>query len=107
VKLIDLVDFVFSKNAGPFVITFDSCFTDDRGYRAAIASGAFEPDNIAKMLKIDRSRVISVHPYDAARTLKFSITRDISSGTFGDRSVFGSQQWAPLLDVEIPVKAVS
>jgi hypothetical protein len=103
-KLIDMVDFVFSKNAGPFVITFDVCFKDEESYRTALASGAFDPQAIAAMLKIQRERVVSVHPYDAATTIKFSITRDISSGTFGDRSVFGSQQWAPLLDVEIPVK---
>jgi hypothetical protein len=101
-KLSDMVEFVFSKNAGPFVITFDACFRDEAGYRDAVASGAFSTDAIARMLKIDRSRVVSVYPYDAARTIKFSIVRDVSSGTFGDRSVFGSQQWAPLLDVEIP-----
>jgi hypothetical protein len=57
---------------------------------------------MARLFKIEPQRVVSVYPYDAALTVKFSITRDVSSGTFGDRSVFGSQQWAPLIDMDIP-----
>ena len=43
------------------------------------------------------------YDYPAGRVIKFNIVREISSGDFGDRSVFGSQLWAPLITLEIPV----
>jgi hypothetical protein len=37
--------------------------------------------------------------------IKFFMIRDVSSGDFGDRPVFGAQQWAPRIDLEIPEPA--
>ena len=59
-------------------------------------------------LKID-SFVASPSPTRSATTLdpafaiKFTITRLRPSGSPGDPDIFGSQQYAPLLDIEIAV----
>jgi hypothetical protein len=100
-KLIDLVNFLFSKNAGPYLITFDVLFRDKEAYELARSSDVFEKKVIARVFSIPEERIYSIHTYDAALAIKFTIVRDISSGDFGDSSVFGSQQWAPLIDLEI------
>jgi len=42
-------------------------------------------------------------PYPAALALKGTIPRRVSSGDVGDTDVYGAQQHAPMLDVEIPM----
>jgi hypothetical protein len=101
-RLVDMVAFLFSKNAGPFLITFDLVFPDDASYEHVRDSGVINPSAVARLLRIPESRVLSIHEYDAGRIIKFTIVRDQPSGAFGDRSVFGSQQWAPLIDLEVP-----
>jgi len=103
VPLRDLVTFLFSKNAGPYLITFDILFRSREAYRTAKGSGIFTAETFARLYKVPPERVISVYEYDAADMIKFTMIRDISSSDFGDRSVFGAQQWAPLLDLSVPI----
>ena len=42
-------------------------------------------------------------PYRAARAFKATVPRVISSGDIGDTDVYGAQQHAPLLDIDIPI----
>jgi hypothetical protein len=102
-KLIDLVEFLFSKNAGPYIVTFDAVFKDDQTYRMVCESGVFTKQGMASLFNIPEDRILSVHHYDAGRVIKFNLIREISSGDFGDRTVFGSQLWTPLISLEIPV----
>jgi hypothetical protein len=101
-KLVDMVAFLFSKNAGPYLITFDIVFPDDESYEHVLNSRVVSKPTIASLFGIPESRVLSIHEYPAGRIIKFTIVREHSSGAFGDRSVFGSQQWAPLIDLEVP-----
>jgi hypothetical protein len=101
-KLIDLVEFLFSKNAGPYVITFDAVFKDDAAFDLVRGSGVINRATLARIFNVPEGRILSIHDYPAGRVIKFNIVRDISSGDFGDRSVFGSQLWAPLISLEIP-----
>jgi len=41
--------------------------------------------------------------YDEAYAIKFTILRERPSGSAGDPDIFGSQQYAPLLGIAIPV----
>jgi hypothetical protein len=100
-KLIDMVNYLFSKNAGPFLITFDILFKDEENYNQACRSGVFNRERIASLFKIRPERIVSIFEYGAANMIKFTITREISSGEFGDSSVFGSQMWPPLIDLEV------
>ncbi|MBI4279778.1 MAG: DUF4387 domain-containing protein [Armatimonadetes bacterium] len=104
-KLIDMVNFLFSKNAGPYLITFDVLFKDDACYEQGRRSGIFNKETLARLYRVPPERILSIYEYDAARVIKFTMIREISSGDFGDRTVFGSQQWAPLIDLEIPEQA--
>jgi hypothetical protein len=102
VKLIDMVNFLFSKNAGPYLVTFDVLFRDDAMFDHGRRSGVFNKKTLAQLFNVELERILSIYEYAPARVIKFTIIRDISSGDFGDRSVFGSQLWAPLIDLEVP-----
>jgi len=104
--LIDFVEFLFSKNAGPYVITFDAIFKDEAAYDQVRRSGVFNKATLARLFNVPESRILSIHEYAAGRVIKFNIVRDTSSGDFGDRSVFGSQLWAPLISLEIPSEPI-
>jgi hypothetical protein len=41
-------------------------------------------------------------PYAPARAFKATLPRLIPAGAFGDSDVYGAQQHAPLLEVDIP-----
>ena len=101
--LIDLVEFLFSKNAGPYLVTFDVVFKDDETYRRVRESGVFTRERMAELFGVPVERILSLHDYDAGRLIKFTMVRDISSGDFGDRTVFGSQLWPPLITLPIPI----
>lgn len=101
-RLIDEVQFLFSKNAGPYLVTFDAVFANDQSYCKVRDSGVFTKERLARLFNVPPERIVSIHSYDAGRVLKFTMTRDVSSGDFGDRTVFGSQLWAPLVSLEIP-----
>ena len=101
-KLIDEVQFLFSKNAGPYLVTFDAVFANEDAYRRVRDSGVFTRERVAELYGVPVERIVSMHAYDAGRVLKFTMIREVSSGDFGDRSVFGSQLWAPLISLEIP-----
>jgi|SRR5215469_7785655 len=101
-KLIDEVQFLFSKNAGPYLVTFDAVFASDESYRKVRDSGVFTKERLAGLFNVAPGRILSIHSYDAGRVLKFTMVRDVSSGDFGDRTVFGSQLWTPLISLEIP-----
>ena len=40
--------------------------------------------------------------FEPAFAIKFTIYRGVPSGSPGDADIFGSQQYGPLLDVEVP-----
>lgn len=101
-ELIDAVDYLYSKNAGPFVITFDIAFKNRALFDAAVSAGVFTREAMARQLRIPESRILSIHPYPAANIVKFSITRTAPSGSFGENTVFGSQLWPTLIDFPIP-----
>ncbi len=101
-KLIDMVRYLFSKNAGPYLITFDVVFENEDDYNRVCQAKIFTRDKITELFNISPERVLSIYEYDAGRVIKFTLIREISSGDFGDSTVFGSQLWAPLIEVEVP-----
>ena len=48
-------------------------------------------------------RIVDFVEFDPGNAIKFTITRLRPSGSPGDPDIFGAQQYAPLLDVEVPV----
>ena len=101
-KLRDLAKVCKSKNAGPFEVTIDVMFDTRELFDQVLASGVLNAELFAKLYGVD-SKDVMVTPYPPALAIKGTIPRRVSSGDVGDTDVYGAQQHAPMLDVEIPI----
>ena len=103
-KLWEVTKLVRSKNAGPFVLTFDIMFDDAEVYEQVRDSGVLNKKRVAEMYQQNEADVLFFN-CDNALAIKFSIPRLIASGDLGDSDCFGGQQYAPLLEIDVPVSA--
>jgi len=103
-KLSTLAKTVRSKNAGVDKITFDVIFRDRETYERVKQSGAITRASVARLYRIPETRISDFVAFDPACAIKFTIYRDRPSGSPGDTDIFGAQQYAPLLDIEVPLK---
>ena len=97
----DLAVLVRSKNAGPFWLTIDVMFDNAENYRRVRDSEIINRAGIAAMFRRQPEEVIVVN-HDAALAIKVSFPRPQSSGSKYDSDVYGGQQYAPILSLEVP-----
>jgi hypothetical protein len=102
VSIINLVDVIRSKNAGPFELTFDIIFKDKDTYEKVKKSKAINRELIARLYQIPLEKVLYFVEFDPANAIKATIVRPVDSGSIGETDVYGAQQHAPLLDIKIP-----
>ncbi len=101
-KLKDIAKACKSKNAGPFEITIDVMFEDAQTFEAVRRTGVINAALFARLYGVP-VEAIEFSEYPPAFAFKASFDRPIPSGAVGDTDVYGAQQHAPLLDVEIPL----
>ena len=101
-KLSEIAKTIRSKNAGVDKITFDIIFRNLADYEAVKHSGALTRSTVAALYNISDNRISDFVEFEPGLAIKFSIYRDRPSGSPGDPDIFGAQQYAPLLDIEIP-----
>ena len=101
-KLSDLATVIRSKNAGPFELTFDVLFANYDDFERVVRSKVLSAEAFAGLFGISVSDVIAVVEFEPALAIKVTIKRMRSSGAFGETDVYGAQQHAPLLSLEIP-----
>lgn len=99
-KLAELAQVVRSKNAGPRRLTLDVMFATDSEYQRAAQSPALSPEAVGALYGV-AGDAVTVIPYPAGRAIKFVLARRIMAGDPGDADVYGAQQHAPLLTVEL------
>lgn len=98
----DLAKTIRSKNAGVNKITFDIIFRERAAYERVRRSGAVTREAMAALYRIPLARISDFVEYDPGLAIKFTIFRLRPSGSPGDGDIFGAQQYAPLLDLQIP-----
>lgn len=98
-KLKEVATVIRSKNAGPFIFTFDVLFPDADTFNHVRDAGRLDRASVARAYGISPNEVISFAFYPFANAMKFSMRRAVPSGTVGDSDVYGAQQHAPLLDL--------
>lgn len=99
-KLAKLARVLRSKNAGPLFLTIDIMFDKKEIYQSVIRSGRLNQKLISRLYHIDEEKVAIIN-YPAAYSIKVTIPRKVISGDIGDTDIYGAQQHAPLLDLEI------
>ncbi len=99
-RLADIAQVIRSKNAGPRRLTLDLMFATDADYQRVVQSPALGRDKLAALYRLAEGDV-TVIPYPVGRAIKIVLARKIMAGDPGDFDVYGAQQHAPLLGVEI------
>ena len=99
----DIAQICKSKNAGPFNVTIDVLFEDHAVYRKVKDTGVLNAALFSKLYGVKEEDVLFT-PYDTAAAFKATFPRAIPAGDVGDTDVYGAQQHAPLLDVDIPLE---
>jgi hypothetical protein len=102
-KLRDIAKACKSKNAGPFEITIDVMFDDAKVFEAVKKTGVISPSLFARLYNVPVNS-IQFSEYPPAFAFKASFERPVPSGAVGDTDVYGAQQHAPLLDVDVPIE---
>lgn len=100
--LADLAKTIRSKNAGVDKVTFDIIFEDRAVYDRVRRSGVLSREAICRLFRIPESRISDHVEFDPGLAIKFTLFRRLPSGSVGDPDVFGSQQYGPLLGIEVP-----
>ncbi|MGA1286120.1 MAG: DUF4387 domain-containing protein [Rubrivivax sp.] len=98
----DLAKTIRSKNAGVNKITFDIIFRDREPYERVKRAGVLTRESMAALYRIPVERISDFVEYDPGYAIKFTLYRLRPSGSAGDGDIFGAQQYAPLLEVQVP-----
>jgi hypothetical protein len=101
-KLKEIAKACKSKNAGPFFITLDIMFDDPALFERVRGTGIISAMLIARLYGVEEEDVLFTE-YPPALAWKATLPRPVASGAVGDVDVYGAQQHAPLLDIEIPL----
>lgn len=100
-KLKDLAKVIRSKNAGALLLTLDVMFEHEATYQRVRDSNVLNVRTIAELYGVSDNHV-EIVPFDVALAIKVTVPRAVPAGSPGDTDVYGAQQHAPLLDLEIP-----
>jgi len=98
--LFDLCSLIRSKNAGPFVLTFDLMFSSQENYQRAKHSQPLTKRLLAQMYG-QREEDITLVYHDHAMAIKASMPRQVFQGELQDGDCYGGQQYVPLLQIEV------
>ncbi|MDE7353255.1 MAG: DUF4387 domain-containing protein [Acetatifactor sp.] len=105
-RLYDVAKVLRSKNAGPFSITLDVLFENKSDYEEVKRQGIISRERIAGIYKLAEEDITELVYFDQACGIKVTFNRSISSGTCGDRDVYGAQQHAPLMAIALEEEEV-
>jgi len=99
-RIRDIAAVCKSKNAGPFELTIDVVFDEPALFERVKRTGVLGPALFARLYGV-RTEDVLFTVYDAAYAFKATLPRLVPAGDTGDTDVYGAQQHAPLLDVEV------
>lgn len=98
--LFELCSLIRSKNAGPFVLTFDLMFSSRENYERAKRSQPLTKRRLAEIYRQHEEDITVVY-HDHALAIKASMPRPIFQGELQDADCYGGQQYVPLLEIEV------
>jgi hypothetical protein len=99
--LFELAKVLRSKNSGPFEVTLDILFDSKSKYQRVKDSGKINVKTICDLYNLTENQVHHLVFFDQALGVKITMAREVSSGSIGDRDVYGAQQHAPLMEITI------
>lgn len=100
-KLTEIASVIRSKNSGPYELTFDVIFKDFETFYKVKEAQAINKQNFSEIYGIPESDIFHLVYFDPAKAVKVTIRRPLASGALGETDVYGAQQHAPLMALEI------
>jgi len=79
-------------------------FPDKPAYDLVRRSGVLSRAAICRLYGIPDSRISDHVEFEPGLAIKFTIFRKVPSGSLGDPDIFGSQQYGPLLSIDVPTE---
>ena len=76
--LSEVAEVIRSKNAGPFVVTFDIFFKDRDDFEAVQAAGLLTRQAVCERYNVSDNELLGFEYYPFANAVKFSIQREIA-----------------------------
>ena len=103
VKLTDIAGIIRSKNAGPYELTLDIIFKDREWYEKVKSARVINRSLIGRIYGINEADILNIIEFDPAAAVKITLKRPLVSGDIGETDVYGAQQHAPLLGIELDI----
>jgi hypothetical protein len=101
-RIRDIAKVCRSKNAGPFHLTIDVAFDEKAMFEKVRDTKVLGAALFARLYNVAEGDVLFTE-YAPGYAFKATLPRLKSTGDVGDTDVYGAQQHAPLLDVDIPI----
>lgn len=102
-RLSEMAKEISSKNSGNHFLTFDIVFDTHEAYQTVKSSGVLTAEKVASLYGVPAASIVAFVHFDQGNAFKITMRRPWVSGGLGESDVFGAQQYAPLLDLAIPV----
>lgn len=102
-KLGELAKILRSKNAKPFVLTFDIMFPDKTIYDKVVATKVLTAEFFGKLFNTPKEK-IQIYFYDIVYAIKITMPRPFVQGDIEDGDNYAGQQYGPLVLLDIPVE---
>ncbi|MBN1635856.1 MAG: DUF4387 domain-containing protein [Deltaproteobacteria bacterium] len=103
VNLQDISKVIRSKNASPFELTFDIILRDKTYYDQLKEKRCINKGVLAELYGIAEDDINDIIYFDPCCAIKVTLKRAIPSGSPGDTDVYGAQQHAPLLTLQVEI----
>ena len=100
-KLTDIASVIRSKNSGPYELTMDIIFNDYEVFERVRRAGAINSELICSLYSLTPDKIICIIAFVPTKAIKVTIKRPLCSGDLGETDVYGAQQHAPLLGIEL------
>lgn len=103
-KLSDLASIIRSKNAGPFLTTYDVFCDKKENYSLIKKSKQLNKRLLSRILNVSQDKILGIYFFDDVLGIKITIVKqgDIASGDLFCGDILGMQQYIPLRDIKIP-----
>ena len=103
IRLIDIARVIRSKNSGPFELTLDILFRERHDFERLRELGFFSRELVSRLYGVSDHEISGIIYFEPAQAVKITLRRRIVSGAPGDSDIYGAQQHAPLLELEVPL----
>lgn len=101
IPITEVAEVIRSKNSGPYELTMDIIFKDFDSYEKVKQKDIINKKLISSLYQIPEEDIISIINFDPAKAIKITIKRPLVAGAVGESDVYGAQQHAPLLGIEV------